>query len=138
LLATALQQKQFDVIIVLSVAQYLKDAAELEQMIRLLHRFMKPNGKIILADIIDEHTSSVKDALSLLGYYIKIGKVPTFVRFMSYLLFSDYRKISGKMPLLQVPENAIQSIAANNGLNYEKVKGLTVQPTRCSYVFSNR
>lgn len=138
ILARELQTKQFDTIIILSVAQYLKDTKELEQVLQMLQRYMKPQGRIILADIIDEKTSSVKDALSLLWYYVRIGKVPTFIRFMSYLFLSDYRKISGKMPLLLVPEAAIQTIAAGNGLAYEKVKGLTVQPTRCSYVFTRQ
>ena len=60
--------------------------------------------------------------------------MPTFVRFMAYLFFSNYRKVSGNIPLLLVPEKAISDIAAANGLHYEKVKGLTIQKTRSNYV----
>jgi 2-polyprenyl-3-methyl-5-hydroxy-6-metoxy-1,4-benzoquinol methylase len=133
-----LKEKRFDYILLLSVAQYFKNTGELEELIRMLRFYMKENGKIIVADVIDENTSSIRDALSLLLHYIKIGKVLTFFRFMFYLMFSNYRKISGKMPLLKIPEQSIRNIAANNSLNYEKVKGLTIQPTRSNYIFSNK
>lgn len=132
-----LVNEKFDYIIILSVAQYLKSTTELQALIGMLRTYMSENGRIILADIIDENTSSVKDALSILFHYIKIGKVPTFVRFMLYLMFSDYKKVSGKIPLLMIPEQAIREISANNSLQYEKVQGLTIQKTRCSYVLGN-
>ena len=133
-----LKEKRFDYILLLSVAQYFKNTGELEELIRMLRFYMKENGKIIVADVIDENTSSIRDALSLLLHYIKIGKVPTFFRFMFYLMFSNYRKISGKMPLLKISEQSIRNIAANNSLEYEKVKGLTIQPTRSNYILSNK
>lgn len=138
ILDEALAERKFDFIIILSVAQYLKSVDELEALIRMLRSYMKDTGKIIVADIIDENTSSVKDALSLLLHYIKIGKALTFFRFMFYLMFSNYRKISGKIPLLMIPEQAIDNIAGNSALNYEKVKGLTIQPTRSSYILSKK
>jgi len=134
ILSAALNGRRFDYIIVVSVAQYMKNTAELEAVVKMLRTYLKPEGKLLLADIIDGNTSSVKDALSLLFYYIKIGRVPTFIRFMLYLLFSNYRKVSGKMPLLLVPEQAIRDIAVNNGLTYEKINGLTIQKTRSNYV----
>lgn len=136
ILSTALNGKRFDYIIVLSVAQYLKNTAELEAVVNMLRTYLKAEGKLVLADIIDGNTSSLKDALSLLFHYIKIGRLFTFVRFMWYLLFSNYRKVSGTMPLLLVPEQAIRDIAVNNSLTYEKVNGLTIQKTRCNYVLS--
>jgi 2-polyprenyl-3-methyl-5-hydroxy-6-metoxy-1,4-benzoquinol methylase len=136
ILDETLANRKFDFIIILSVAQYFKNIGELEELIRMLRFYMKEDGKIIVADVIDENTSSIRDALSLLLHYIKIGKVPTFFRFMFYLMFSNYRKISGKMPLLKIPEQSIRTIAVNNSLEYEKVKGLTIQPTRSNYILS--
>jgi len=136
ILSVALNGKRFDYIIVLSVAQYLKNTAELEAVVKMLRTYLKAGGKLVLADIIDGNTSTIKDVLSLLFHYIKIGRVLTFVRFILYLLFSNYRKVSGKIPLLLVPEQAIRDIAANNGLTYEKVNGLTIQKTRSNYVLS--
>jgi 2-polyprenyl-3-methyl-5-hydroxy-6-metoxy-1,4-benzoquinol methylase len=136
ILSKELNGRRFDYIIVLSVAQYLKSTAELEAVVKMLRIYLKPEGKLVLADLIDGNTSSVKDALSLLFHYIKIGRVFTFIRFMWYLLFSNYRKVSGKMPLLLVPEQAIRDIAVNNNLTYEKINGLTIQKTRCNYVLS--
>lgn len=134
ILSKELYGQRFDYILVLSVAQYLPNTAELGAIVNMLRGYLKEDGKLLLADIIDSNTSSVKDAISMLFHYIKIGRVPTFVRFMSYLFFSNYRKVSGKMPLLLVTEKAISEIAAANGLSYEKVKGLTIQKTRSNYV----
>jgi 2-polyprenyl-3-methyl-5-hydroxy-6-metoxy-1,4-benzoquinol methylase len=134
ILAKELQGKRFDYILVLSVAQYLQHTAELGAIVNMLRVYLKEDGKLLLADIIDDNTSSVKDAVSLFFHCIKIGRLPTFVRFMAYLFFSNYRKVSGKIPLLRVSEKAIGDIAAANGLSYEKVKGLTLQKTRSNYV----
>lgn len=137
ILDSQLKDKRFDYIIVLSVTQYLKDTAELEAVVKMLCAYLKEGGKLVLADIIDSNTSTVKDAIALLFHYIKINRLPTFVRFMSYLFFSSYRKVSGKIPLLLVPEQAIRDIAAVNGLTYKKISGLTIQKTRCNYVLSS-
>lgn len=136
ILEEQLQGKQFDYILFLSVAQYLKSISELEDIIKLLSVYMKEKGMIIVSDVLDEHTSSAKDAFTLLTHCLKKGRPGAFIGFMSYLMFSNYRSISKQSKLLHVPEQAMRDLATRNKLSCEKVHGLTLQKTRANYILS--
>jgi 2-polyprenyl-3-methyl-5-hydroxy-6-metoxy-1,4-benzoquinol methylase len=137
ILGEQLKEKRFDYILLLSVAQYLKSVNDLEDIIKLLQTYLKAGGRIIVADVLDENTSSVRDAFSLFIHCIKKGRIGAFVGFISYLLFSDYRQISKKNKLLHVPEPAMFDIARRNQLHCEKVNNLTLQTSRSNYVLSH-
>jgi hypothetical protein len=109
-----------------------------EDVIKMLVLYVKEQGKIIVGDVIDENTSSIKDALSLSSHYIKKGKIAAFIRFVFFMLFSNYRNISKEAKMLQVPEFFIGKIAENNSLDYQKVHGLSIHPSRSSYVLSKK
>jgi hypothetical protein len=100
---------------------------------RAEHRYRK----LIIADVLDENTSSMKDAFALFIHCIKKGRIGAFVGFIAYLVFSDYRTISKQNKLLQVPEQAIRDMAKRNQLQCEKVKGLTLQISRSNYILSH-
>lgn len=129
--------RKFDFIILLSVSQYLENTGALEELIRLLRTYLKEKGRLIVADVLDENTSSVRDAFALFMHCIKKGRIGAFVGFISYLMFSSYRTISKKNKLLQVPEQAIRDMAKRNDLHCEKVKGLTLQVSRSNYILSH-
>ncbi|OQP54459.1 class I SAM-dependent methyltransferase [Niastella populi] len=136
ILGEQLKGKQFDYIILLSVAQYLRAISDLEEIIKLLGAYMKPQGMIIVSDVLDENTSSIKDAFSLFTHCIRKGRIGAFAGFISYLMFSDYRTVSKQTKLLQVPEQAMRELAARNKLSCEKVHGLTIQKSRSNYILS--
>jgi 2-polyprenyl-3-methyl-5-hydroxy-6-metoxy-1,4-benzoquinol methylase len=136
ILEEQLKGKQFDYIILLSVAQYLKATSDLEDIIKLLSSYMKPKGMIIVADVLDENTSSMKDAFSLFTHCIRKGRIGAFAGFISYLVFSDYRTVSKQTKLLLVSEQAMRELAGRNKLSCEKVHGLTIQKSRSNYILS--
>ena len=136
ILGEVLKGKQFDYILLLSIVQYFKSANDLDEVIGLLRNYLKPSGKLIIADVLDENTSSLKDAFSLFVHCIKKGRIGAFVGFISYLLFSDYRKISKQNKLLLVSEPTIRAIATRLELHCEKVNGLTLQKSRSNYILS--
>lgn len=127
---------QFDFIVLLSIVQYFKNTSELESLVKLLHGYLKENGRIIISDVIDDKTSSVRDAVALFFHCLKKGKIGAFAGFIGYLLFSNYRKISKETSLLNIPESVIRAIAQNSQLHYQQVSGLTLHPTRKNYVLS--
>jgi 2-polyprenyl-3-methyl-5-hydroxy-6-metoxy-1,4-benzoquinol methylase len=131
-----LTTKQFDFIILLSVAQYLKNIESLEQLLVMLCNYLKEDGKIVVADIVDDNTSSIADARALFLACLKSGKLRAFLRFMFYLISSDYKKLSGRVRLLKVPETAMINISKNTALNCKKINGLTLHPTRTSYILT--
>jgi 2-polyprenyl-3-methyl-5-hydroxy-6-metoxy-1,4-benzoquinol methylase len=136
ILEEQLKGKQFDYIILLSVAQYLKAIGDLEDIIKLLSSYLKPKGMIIVADVLDENTSSMKDAFSLFTHCIRKGRIGAFAGFISYLVFSDYRTVSKQTKLLLVSEQAMRELAGRNKLSCEKVHGLTIQKSRSNYILS--
>lgn len=125
----------FNRILLLSVVQYLNSPEDLNRIMQLLVLYLQEDGQILIADVIDSKTSSVKDACALFKFCLRKGKLGAFTGFIAYLLFSDYRKLSKSMQLLQISPQAMQEIAANNGLLCREVPGLTVHPTRKNYLF---
>lgn len=137
ILEEQLKERKFDFIILLSVSQYLENANALEELIRLLRTYLKEKGRLIVADVLDENTSSMRDAFALFIHCIKKGRIGAFIGFISYLLFSSYRTISKQNKLLLVSEPAIRNMAKRNNLQCEKVKGLTLQVSRSNYILSH-
>ncbi len=127
---------EFDFVVLLSVTQYFEDETELDIVVNMLYPFLKKEGKLILADVVDPNTSAVKDALSLLIHCIKRNRLFAFIKFILYLMFSDYRKISKDVNLLTLSEQSIRQIANRNMLDYAKINGLTLHPSRCNYVLT--
>jgi 2-polyprenyl-3-methyl-5-hydroxy-6-metoxy-1,4-benzoquinol methylase len=138
ILEEQLQGRQFDYIILLSVAQYLKTANDLEDIVQLLRIYMKEQGRLIIADVLDDDTSAIRDAIALFTHCMKKGRIGTFIGFMSYLIFSNYRKLQSEVSLLRLPELAISDMAKRNALQYEKVKGLTIHVSRSNYILTHR
>jgi 2-polyprenyl-3-methyl-5-hydroxy-6-metoxy-1,4-benzoquinol methylase len=135
ILKRELGRAEFNLIILLSVVQYLKSTTDLNRIMQLLLIYLEKGGQILIADVIDENTSSVKDAWALFKYCLRKNKLGAFTGFIAYLLFSDYRKLSKSMQLLQISPQAMQEIATNSGLKCQEVPGLTVHPTRKNYMF---
>jgi hypothetical protein len=131
-----LKGRRFDYIILLSITQYFKDENELEKVVNFLSDYLEVNGKIIIADVINEHTSSIQDAFSLLYHCLKRGMLIPFARFIFYLVFSDYRKISKSTNLLQLSDQLITQISKNHSLIFEKIDGLTIHSTRTNYILT--
>jgi len=128
-----LNGEKFDFIIVLSISQYLENVNSLERIIRLLKGYLNDKGKIIIADVVDPKTSALRDLIAIKFQCIRSGKLIAFVRFFFYLLFSNYRRISRSVHLLHISEENMKDIASNTSLRCEKVKGLTLHPTRTNY-----
>ena len=138
ILKDQLNLEKFDFIILLSISQYLKSVVELEEIIKMLLFYLKDEGKIIIADVIDHHISSISDAGSLFFHCMKKNELMAFFRFISYLFFSNYRKISMNAHLLKISEQSIHQIASDNFLNHENIKGLTIHSSRTSYILSKK
>jgi 2-polyprenyl-3-methyl-5-hydroxy-6-metoxy-1,4-benzoquinol methylase len=133
-----LKGQRFDFIILLSIVQYFKDLNALHDVIAMLRGYMKENGKIVIADVIDSRSSSMKDAMSLFGQCLKKGKSFSFFMFMFYLLFSNYNTISRQLKLLKVAKLSMDQIANNNAMLCEEVKHLTLHSSRTSYVLTKK
>jgi 2-polyprenyl-3-methyl-5-hydroxy-6-metoxy-1,4-benzoquinol methylase len=128
------KNEKFDFIVCLSIFQYFPSKEAVQQVIASLLPFLNSDGKVIIADIVDEKTSSWRDASALFYHCLIKNKLGLFVRFISYLLFSDYNKLSKDLALLKLSSDNISEISSNLNLNFKRMDGLTIHPTRTNYV----
>jgi SAM-dependent methyltransferase len=63
----AMATHSLDVIVMHSVAQYLSER-ELDELIKLFHRLLKPGGLLVLGDVLQRRVSAIGDALALLRF----------------------------------------------------------------------
>jgi 2-polyprenyl-3-methyl-5-hydroxy-6-metoxy-1,4-benzoquinol methylase len=130
--------QKFDFIILLSVVQYFKNMDDVENVVKLLLPYLSENGKLIVGDVISPHTSPYSDAISLFLHCLKEGELFTFIRFISYIMFSDYRVHRAQMKLLTLSDKDVDAIARKNFLNVERLNGLTIHSGRTSYIFRKK
>ena len=132
----AIAFRKFDLVIMLSILQYFKSAGEIENLLSFLKNYLTPSGKIILADVVDDTNAPLRDTWSLFKQSLTRGKTVAFVRFILYLIFSPYRKISDQQKLLVLSNDTITTIASKVGLNIKIVHGMTIHPSRANYVLT--
>lgn len=130
--------RQYDQIILLSIVQYFPSLENLEKIVADLKGCLKPNGKLIIADVIDQQTSSMSDAIGIFTQCVRRGRVVAFARFILYLILSDYRQTSKNNQLLLVSSAFVKQVAEKCSLNVEVVDNMTPHPTRKNYIFSRK
>lgn len=136
-LSKEIPNRKFDRIILLSIVQYFKSAQDVEDVVKFLKDYLKPGGQLIIADVLDERTSSVRDAVGAFIQCARKGRVLAFARFILYLLGSDYRKLSAKRKLLFLSNDIMKHLAESCSLSFTVSKEMTPHPTRSNYIFSH-
>lgn len=131
-----LSGEAFDLIILLSVCQYLPSTESVADLIGELKNFLTPKGRIVIADVVTAHTSSLRDAMSAGFHCIIRGRIVSFIKFIFYLLSARYRSLATQQKLLHLSEDIISQIASQYGMSYQRVDGLTAHPTRNSYILA--
>jgi SAM-dependent methyltransferase len=115
----AMPDASFDLIVVNSVAQYLTT----EQLAGFLpgwRRMLKPDGRLVLADVIPPDVSPVTDASALLSFAWKGGFVAAALAGLVRTALSDYRKIRGKLGFTTYVEADLLALLARNGFRGER------------------
>jgi SAM-dependent methyltransferase len=88
----AMPNRSFDVIVLHSVAQYLKPAA-FETMLQMFRRLLKPGGLLVVGDVIPRKQAAIADALALLRFGREEGFFFAALRGLVLTYFSDYRQL---------------------------------------------
>ena len=90
--AAAKPAGSFDLIVMHSVAQYLT-AAELDRLLGVFHRLVKPEGLVIIGDIIPPQMAAPAAALSLLRFGAENGFFWAAVGGLIRIFLSDYFRL---------------------------------------------
>jgi SAM-dependent methyltransferase len=87
-----------DLIVMISVAQYMTPD-ELDAAFVQFRRLLKPDGRLILGDILDPDVSALTDAVALLRFAAKNGFLIDAVTGIARMALSDYRSLRQKLGL---------------------------------------
>ncbi|QJW88578.1 methyltransferase domain-containing protein [Spirosoma taeanense] len=108
--------QRFDVIIVMSVVQYYRNSAEVEQLLNNIKQVAEPGAKALICDLIVEE-NIIKDILSIIGKSFRQGQLLSMVRLLFRLRFSDYHTVRKENGFLVVPEREWLAICQRLKLN---------------------
>ena len=104
--AKAKPASAFDLIVLHSVAQYLS-AEELDGLLAQFRRLLKPNGLLIVGDIVPPRHAAPEAALSLLHFASREGFLVAAVRGLIRILVSDYLRLKSKVGLSHYTQAAM-------------------------------
>jgi SAM-dependent methyltransferase len=104
--AAALPAGSFDLIVLHSVAQYLS-GAELDKLLAVFRRLLKPDGVFVLGDIIQPRLAAPAAALALLRFGAANGFFFAAVLGLMRIFVSDYLKLKNTVGLSHYEEAAM-------------------------------
>jgi SAM-dependent methyltransferase len=102
----AMTEGSLDVIVMHSVSQYLTPA-ELDGLLGTFRRLIKPDGLLVLGDVIPPNVSPITDALALLRFAAREGFLGAAFLGLLRTVFSDYRRLRSAIGLVRYDESAV-------------------------------
>jgi SAM-dependent methyltransferase len=123
-----------DLIVVNSLLQYLS-LEELRKGLKLWRGKLKPDGRLILADVIPPDVGPVTDAKALLSFAWRGGFLKSAVLGLARTTFSEYRRIREEIGLSQYTEEDVADILDEAGFHAERLpRNLGHNPARMTFV----
>ena len=104
--AAARPDGSFDLIVMHSVAQYLSEA-EFERLLKAFHELVKPDGLVIVGDIVPARLAAPYAALALLRFAIANGFFWAALGGLMRIFVSDYLRLKKTVGLSHYDEAAM-------------------------------
>jgi SAM-dependent methyltransferase len=104
--AAARPPASFDLIVLHSVAQYLS-AAELERLLKIFRALIKPDGVVIIGDVVPPTLAAPAAAIALLRFAAANGFFWAAVGGLMRIFVSDYLRLKSKVGLSHYTEAAM-------------------------------
>jgi SAM-dependent methyltransferase len=105
---STLEDRSVDLVLMHSVAQYLS-SAELSATLVLLRRLLKPDGLLLLGDVLRPNVSMVTDILTLLSFAAANGFFFAAVAGLVRTARSDYRRLRSTLGLTRYSQAEIEA-----------------------------
>lgn len=110
----ALPNRSYDLILLHSVAQYLSRPA-LAALLSEFRRLLKPEGRLIVGDVIPRHLTPFADAIALLRFAAAHGFLIAAVMGLARTLGSDYVRLRRRLGLSCYEEEEFIALLAAHG-----------------------
>jgi SAM-dependent methyltransferase len=112
--AATLPRQSLDMIILNSVSQYLPEA-EFDRIAALFHSLLKPEGLLLVGDVIPPAASVVVETLALLRFGWQAGFFVVAIAGLARTFFSDYRLLRSKLGFTRYSEDEMTARLAASG-----------------------
>jgi SAM-dependent methyltransferase len=119
---TALPAGSLDVIVMHSVLQYLAPD-EADAVFALFRRLLKPEGLLVLGDLVAPRVSTVTDALALLRFAAANGFTGAALLGLARTLVSDYGRLRSRLGLTRYGDAEIVQKLAVAGFSAARAPG---------------
>jgi SAM-dependent methyltransferase len=129
-----LAHASLDLIAMVSVAQYLTPE-ELDRLLAMFRRLLKPTGRLVLADIVSPSVSPVQDVAALLRLGAANGFFWTAIAGLARTAFSTYSKLRTRIGLTRYEEAAIlEKLRAAGFAAARASRNVGHNPTRMTFL----
>ncbi len=98
-----MEEKSVDLAVMNSVAQYMTPA-ELDLAFAVIRRLLKPEGLLVLGDILQPEVGMARDVLALLGFGARHGFLKDALLGLVSTALSDYRQLRSRVGLQRYSE----------------------------------
>jgi len=115
-----LPEHSLDLVVLHSVAQYLTPD-ETDALFVLFRRLLKPDGKLIVSDVIPPDTSALTDALALLRFGAANGFFTAAAFGLGRARLSDYWRLRSELGLTRYDERTMNEKLRAAGLAVERL-----------------
>ena len=127
-----------DLVVMHSVAQYMTPV-EFAQALDLSRRLLKPQGLLVLGDIVAPGTPAAVDAMALLGFAWAKGFFLAAVAGLARTLVSDYQRLRRTIGLARYDAAAISTLLTAHGFASERLpRNIGHNQARATYLCKPR
>ena len=117
----ALPDAGLDLVVASSLVQYLS-REELTVLLALWRRLLRPQGRLVLADIIPPEAGVLSDATALLGFAARERFLGAAVVGLAATFFSPYRRLRRSLGLARYGEPDMLDLLRQAGFSAERLR----------------
>jgi ubiquinone/menaquinone biosynthesis C-methylase UbiE len=123
-----------DIVIVNSVIQYLS-SEELTALLGGVHRVLKPDGALVIGDVIDPDTPTARHVGAFLAFAARNGFLVPAILALACMRTSAYGQLHREIGLAAYRTSEIEQQLADCGFAGERLaRNIAVSPYRSSYI----
>jgi len=123
-----------DLVVMNSVAQYMTPE-ELDSALAVVRRLLKPNGRLVLGDILRPEVGMARDVLALLKFARAHGFLKDALYGLASTALSDYRQLRTRVGLQRYSENEMIEKLARAGFSTSRAhQNIGHNPWRMTFV----
>jgi SAM-dependent methyltransferase len=123
-----------DVVIANSLLQYLKHR-EFEDLLDVWHRKLKPEGRLVLADVLPPDLDAIADVKALLDFAWRGGFLVAALAGLGRTFFSDYRRLRNEVGLTRyAPEDLFTLLSAHGFAGEQSARNVGHNQLRMTFV----